>query len=391
MKDPQIKKLIQKEEKRQEEMINLIASENVVSEDVREALGSVFVNKYSEGYPHKRYYGGNEYVDELEELCQERARTVFDLSEDEWAVNVQPLSGSPANFAVYAALVPSGGKIMGLTLSHGGHLTHGQHVSLTGQFWTQVPYELDPETEQLNYEALHAQARREQPDLIIAGFTAYPRQIDFAQFRDIADTCGAYVMVDMSHFAGLVAGGEHPSPFPYADVVTTTTHKTLRGPRGAMIFARSDERKLDTRINKTVFPGFQGGPHDNQIAATAVALREASQRSFRTYAQRIVENTQAMAEEFTKHGWRVVSGGTETHLLLLDTAAQGVSGTEASDALEKEGIIVNKNTIPFDPRSPFDPSGIRIGTAAQTTRGMRPKDARALAQRIHDILSAFTV
>src|SRR3989344_5854096 len=372
MKDLQIKKLMDAEKKRQKSVINLIASENYVSKDVLEALGSELTNKYGEGYPGKRYYRGCAVVDEVERAARKRALDLFGLTEKEWGVNVQPLSGSPANFAVYAALVPIGGKVMGMSLDHGGHLTHGQPVSMTGKVWKQVPYGLDKETERLDYEHIKKIATENKPALIVAGFTAYAHIIDFKKFREIADLCNAILMVDMSHFAGLVAGGEYPSPFAYADIVTTTTHKTLRGPRAALIFSRKDPpeligrastRELDKKIDKAVFPGLQGGPHLNQIAAVAVALKEASTPAFKKYAAQVVKNAQALADELSKLGWRVVSGGTDSHLLLVDVwnNGKGIGGKEASERLEKAGIIVNKNTIPFDTRSPVDPSGIRLG------------------------------
>jgi len=388
MKDTQIKKLIQKETKRQKNVVNLIASENYVSGDVLEALGSSLTNKYAEGYPGRRYYGGNEVVDDIERLAQTRALETFKLSEKTWHANVQPLSGSPANMAVYMALVPHGGKIMGMELSHGGHLTHGHSVSASGIFWKQVSYGVSEKNERLDYDALLKQAKKEKPDIIVAGYTAYPRKINWKKWRDIADVCGAYLLVDMSHIAGLIAGGVHPSPFRYADVVTTTVHKTLRGPRSAIIFAKKDERDLDKKINKAVFPGLQGGPHVNQIAATAVALKEAQSKTFKTYTEQIVKNAHALADELKQNGWRVVSGGTDNHLLLVDTwmDGAGIPGDVASDALEKKGIIVNKNTLPFDARKPASPSGIRIGTAAETTRGKKERDMKHIAQRIDHIL-----
>ncbi|MDE2001031.1 MAG: serine hydroxymethyltransferase [Patescibacteria group bacterium] len=388
MKDAQIKKFIAEEKARQKKVINLIASENFVSPDVLEALGSELTNKYAEGYPGKRYYGGNTVTDKVETLCRERALKLFGLSPEKWHVNVQPLSGSPANVAVYTALVPQGGKIMGMSLDQGGHLTHGHKVSATGRFWQQVPYGVDRKTETLNYATLKALAAKEKPNIIVAGFTAYPRVIDFKKFRDIADAAGAYLMVDMSHIAGLVAGKAYPSPFPYADIVTSTVHKTLRGPRSAMIFVRKDERGLDKLIDKAVFPGLQGGPHMNQIAAVAVALKEAATPAFRKYAAQVVKNAHAFADELTKLGWRIISGGTDSHLILMDTwmNGKGIPGKEASDRLEKAGIIVNKNAIPFDTRSPFDPSGIRIGTAAETTHSFKEKDFRKLAHRMDSVL-----
>lgn len=401
MKDKQIKKLIDTEKKRQKSVVNLIASENYVSKDVLTALGTEFVNKYAEGYPGKRYYGGNEIVDKLESLCIERALDLFDLDKNKWGVNVQALSGSPANLAVYVALVPAGGKIMGMSLDQGGHLTHGHKVSATGKFWTQVPYGVDKTSEVLNYENLKEIAMREKPAIIVGGYTAYPREIDFKKLREVADSCGALLMIDMSHIAGLVAGKAYPSPFPYADIVTTTVHKTLRGPRSALIFSRIDkktsktnkegkviENSLNDLIDKAVFPGLQGGPHMNQIAAVAVALKEASSPAFKKYAVQIKKNAKTLADELKNHGWRIISGGTDSHLILVDTwmDGRGISGKEASDRLEKEGIIVNKNAIPFDTRPPADPSGIRLGTAAETTRGKKEKDMKKIAERIDKVL-----
>jgi len=401
MKDTQIKKLIDIEKKRQKKVVNLIASENYVSKDVLTALGSELVNKYSEGYPGKRYYGGNEIIDTIENICKERAIKLFNLKENGWSVNVQALSGSPANLAVYLALVPQGGKIMGMSLDQGGHLTHGHKVSATGKFWTQVPYGVDKVTETLNYDNLKEIALREKPAIIVGGYTAYPRVVDFKKLREIADACGAIFMVDMSHIAGLVAGMEYPSPFLYADVVTTTVHKTLRGPRSALIFSRTDKKVVKTNkegktiehtygdlIDKAVFPGLQGGPHDNQIAAVAVALKEAMSPAFKKYAKQIKKNAKVLAEELSKKGWRIISGGTDSHLILVDTwmEGKGITGTDASDRLEKEGIIVNKNAIPYDTRPPADPSGIRLGTAAETTRGKKEKDMKKIAERIDKIL-----
>jgi glycine hydroxymethyltransferase len=388
MKDKQIEKLIKAEKARQKKVVNLIASENYVSQDVLDALGSELTNKYAEGYSGKRYYGGNTVVDQVEDVAGERALKLFKLNPSEWHVNTQALSGSPANLAVYVALLEKGDKVMGMSLDQGGHLTHGHKVSATGKFWTQVPYGVDKMTEVLNYENLREIALREKPKMIIAGFTAYPRQIDWKKFREIADACGAYLMVDMSHIAGLVAGEAYPAPFPYADIVTTTTHKTLRGPRGALIFARKDDRGLDKKIDKAVFPGLQGGPHMNQTAAIAVALKEASVPAFRKYAQQIKKNAIALATALQGLGWRVISGGTDSHLILVDVwlDGKGIGGKEASDKLEAVGIIVNKNAIPFDARSPVDPSGIRLGTAAETTRGSKEKDMKALANRIDKVL-----
>ena len=388
MKDGRIQGLIEAESARQKGVVNLIASENYVSDDVLEALGSELTNKYAEGYPGKRYYGGNEIADEIERECQKRALETFGLDAAAWSVNVQSLSGSPANLAAYTALLKPGDKIMGMSLDHGGHLTHGHKVSATGMFFTQVSYGVDQETGLLNYENLKEIALRERPQVIVAGYTAYPRVIDWQKFREIADACDAYLMVDMSHLAGLIAGGAYPSPFAYADVVTTTTHKTLRGPRSALIFSRIDDRNLHTKIDKAVFPGLQGGPHLNQIAAVAVALGEAQDEKFKVYAAQVVKNATALSAELTRLGWNIISGGTDTHLVLVDTwmNGSGISGKEASERLEAAGIIVNKNTIPFETRSPMDPSGIRLGTAAETTRGKTEQDFITIAQEIDRVL-----
>lgn len=408
MRDRQVEHLTAREEKRQRSVINLIASENFVSPDVRRALGSVFTNKYAEGYPGKRYYAGCETTDELEELARTRALKLFVRAPAErkrWSVNVQPYSGSPANLAVYLALVEPGGKIMGMSLDAGGHLTHGASVSASGKFWRAVHYGLDRGTEQLDYDAILRIAKRERPNILIAGWSAYSRTPDFKKFRKIADTVHAILMVDISHFAGLVAGGVYPSPFPYADIVTTTTHKTLRGPRAALIFARKSRipnHKSQTNlkfgirnskltiaeaIDKAVFPGLQGGPHMNQVAALAVALYEASRPDFKKYARQVVRNARALAGALARSGWRIISGGTDSHLFSVDTMSRGVSGREAEKLLEAAGIVVNRESIPFDTRPPQDPSGIRIGTAAVTTRGMRERDMVRLAQKIDHVLT----
>lgn len=397
MADQQIKKLIQAEVKRQKSVINLIASENIVSKDVLYALGSELTNKYAEGYAGARYYGGQTFIDKIELLCKERALKLFGLTDKEWGVNVQALSGSPANVAVYLALVPPGGKIMGMSLSEGGHLTHGHKVSITGKMWQQIPFGVDSQTEMIDYEAVKAKALAEKPQIIVAGFTAYPREVNWKKFREIADLCGAYLMVDMSHIGGLVAGKAYPSPFPYADVVTTTVHKTLRGPRSALIFSRKSKTVLNKKgdsvsiselIDKAVFPGMQGGPHMNQIAAVATALKEASTGAFKKYAAQVKKNAAVLASQLAILGWRIVSGGTDSHLVLVDTwmEGKGIGGKEASDRLEKAGIIVNKNTIPGEKRSPVDPSGIRLGTAAETTRGKKEKDMIKIAQKIDEVL-----
>ena len=388
MRDKKIEKLIKSEAKRQKSVINLIASENYVSKDVLTALGSELTNKYAEGYPGRRYYGGNEIIDKVENLCIERALKLFKLNKNNWHANVQPLSGSPANFAIYIALVPMGGKIMGMKLSSGGHLTHGYPASMTGKIWKSVQYEVDAETEIINYEKLKELAIQEKPNLIVCGFTAYPRFVDFKKFREIADVCGALLHVDMSHFAGLVAGGVYPSPFNYADVVMTTTHKSLRGPRQAIIFVKKDAREFDKKIDKAIIPGLFGGPHENNIGAVAVCLKEAMTPAFKQYAKQIVKNAKVLAEELKKLGWHIISGGTDSHLILVDTwmNGAGISGKEASERLEKVGIIVNMNTIPGDTRKPMDPSGIRLGTCAETTRGKTEKDMIKIAQKINQVL-----
>lgn len=388
MKDKQIEELIKEEEKRQKSVVNLIASENIVSDDVLKALGSKLTNKYAEGYPGKRYYGGNQVVDKVELLCMSRALKLFKLKPENWHVNVQLLSGSPANFALYSALVPIGGKIMGMKLTAGGHLTHGHPLSMTGKLWKPLQFELDKETEVIDYEALKKLAVQEKPDIIVCGFTAYPRVVDFKKFREIADASGALLHVDMSHFAGLVAGGAYPSPFPYADSVMTTTHKSLRGPRQAILFVKKDERGFDKKLDKMVIPGLFGGPHENNIAAVAVCLAEAMKPEFKKYAKQVIKNAKVLARELQKYGWHIISGGTDSHLILMDTwmEGKGISGKEASDKLEKAGIIVNMNTIPGDTRSVMDPSGIRLGTCAETTRGRKEADMIKLAAKMDKVL-----
>jgi len=397
MKDIKVKNLLAAEKKRQKSVINLIASENYVSDDVLKALGSETTNKYAEGYPGKRYYAGNVIVDQIETLAQDRALKLFGLNPKKWGVNVQPLSGSPANIAVYQALIPRGAKIMGMDLAHGGHLTHGHSVSFSGKFWKQVPYTLDQKTEKLDYNALMKQAKKEKPAIIVAGYTAYSRKINWKKMREIADAVDAYLLVDMAHIAGLVAAGVHPAPFKHAHVVTTTTHKTLRGPRGGMIFAPKDifvknkkgkKESIFDLVQKSVFPGMQGGPHMNQIAGIAVALKEADTTAFKKYAQQVIKNTKALAGELKNLGWRIISGGTDNHVFLMDVwnDGKGITGKQASDRLEAKGIILNMNTIPYDTRTPFNPSGVRIGCAAETTRGKKEKDMIKLAQKIDKIL-----
>lgn len=387
MNDKEFQNLLKEEEKRQKKQTQLIASENFISKDVQKALGSVLSNKYAEGYPGARYYNGNDVIDKIENLARDRALKVFKVSPKNWHVNVQPLSGSPANLAIYHALLKSGDKIMCLKLDHGGHLSHGHKVTLPGKHYTQVPYMVDAITGKLDYDELMKIAKKERPKMIVAGFTAYPRKTDFKKFREITDACGALLHADISHLGGLVAAGVHPSPFKYADTVMTTTHKTLRGPRGAMIFCKTE---FADKIDKAVFPGIQGGPHMNQIGALAVALYEASQPQFKEYAKQVVANAHALGNELKKQGFKVVTGGTDTHLLLVDTwnGGAGISGLEASDRLERAGIICNKNTVPYDTRSPKDPSGIRLGTAAETTRGATEEDMIKLAGKIARVLTA---
>jgi len=382
--DSQIKKLIEKEEKRHQETLNLIASENYPSKAVRRALGSLFVTKYSEGRPYKRYYAGQEFIDKLETLIEERARKVFGLSAKNWAVNVQPYSGSPANYAILRGLLKPGDKILSLSLPHGGHLTHGSPVSLSGIDFKIVHYSLDKKTLSLNYKEIERIAKKEKPKLVICGYTAYPRKIDFKKFGQISKKVRAYLLADVSHIAGLIVGKVHPSPFPFADVVMTTTHKTLRGPRGAIIICRE---KLREKIFPKVFPGLQGGPHNHTIAAIGVALKEAMAPQFKKYAGQIVKNARILAKALEKYDFKLISGGTDNHLVLVDLTNKKISGKDAQILLEKAGIVLNKNTIPYDPRSPFDPSGIRLGTPALTTRGMKEKEMKKIAFWLNEVIS----
>ncbi len=392
--DPAAARLIAAEERRQQGTIDLIASENIASRAVREALGSALTNKYSEGYAGKRYYAGNSVIDEVEELAKARARAVFGLGKN-WSVNVQPLSGSPANMAVYFALLAPGDKFMAMALSSGGHLTHGDSVNFSGKLFSPVHYSVGADG-RIDYDEVRRLALREKPKLIVAGFTAYPRTIDFRKFGAIAKETGAFFMVDMAHIAGLVAAGVHPSPFSYADVVTTTTHKSLRGPRGAIIFSRIDrkfmrdgkETTIARAVNRAVFPGLQGGPHDNQTAAIAVCLKEAMRPDFKTYGKQIIKNAAALASALQKLGFRLVSGGTDNHLMLVDLTDKKLSGLEAQTRLEEAGIITSRTTIPHDPRPAYDPSGIRLGTPAVTTRGMKEKEMAVIARLIHEALTA---
>ncbi len=370
--DPEIAKAVEGEYQRQIGTLEMIASENLTSPAVLAAQGSVLTNKYAEGYPGKRYYGGCEKVDDAETLAIERAKKLFGA---EFA-NVQPHCGSSANMAVYFAMLEAGDTILSMSLDHGGHLSHGMHLNYSGRYFHIVPYGVSRETEMIDYDEIAKLARESKPKLIVAGASAYPRQIDFVKFREIADEVGAMLMVDMAHFAGLVAGGVHPSPVPHAEFVTTTTHKTLRGPRAGMILCREEFGK---DINRAVFPGLQGGPLMHAIAAKAVAFGEAMTDEFKTYAAQIVKNAKVLAEELMQHDVRIVSGGTDTHLMLVDLTPIDVTGKAASAALEEAGITVNKNMIPFDEKSPFVTSGIRIGTPALTTRGMKEDQMKTIA------------
>ena len=365
--DPQIAQAIANEANRQHEGLELIASENFVSMAVLEAAGSVFTNKYAEGYPGKRYYGGCEFADVVENLARERAKQIFGADH----ANVQPHSGSQANMAAYMALLQPGDAVMGLNLAHGGHLTHGHPLNFSGKMYKIIPYGVRKDTETIDYDEMEEIAVRERPKMIIGGGSAYARVIDFARMRQIADKVGAKLMVDMAHIAGLVAGGAHPSPVPHSDIVTTTTHKTLRGPRAGMVLCRQE---LAAAVDKIAFPGIQGGPLVHIIAAKAVCFHEALQPAFKDYAHQVVANAKALARKIMDEGFRVITGGTDTHLMLIDVFAQGILGSEAENALGQAGITVNKNAIPFDSNPPLKPSGIRIGTPALTTRGMKEKE-----------------
>lgn len=378
--DPIVHGFIRQETDRQEYGLEMIASENYVSRAVMEAQGSVLTNKYAEGYPGKRYYGGCEFVDQVEQLAIDRAKQLFGAEH----ANVQPHSGSQANMAVYLAALNTGDTVMGMDLSHGGHLTHGSPVNFSGFLFKAVHYGLDPATGRLNYDMIRDQAKMHGPKMIIAGYSAYPRVLDFKKFRQIADEVGALLLVDMAHFAGLVAAGVHPSPVPYADYVTTTTHKTLRGPRGGMILCRE---ALAKPLNSKIFPGIQGGPLEHVIAAKAVAFGEALEPQFKIYCQQVVKNAQALASALLKKGFNLVTGGTDNHLLLMDLSDREVTGKDAEIALDHAGITVNKNTVPNEKRSPFVTSGIRIGTPALTTRGMKEAEMLQIGDWIADVLS----
>ena len=377
--DPEINAAIQHEVIRQHEGLEMIASENFVSRAVLEAAGSVFTNKYAEGYPGKRYYGGCEYADVVENLARDRAKQLFGAEH----ANVQPHSGSQANAAAYMAIIQPGDTILGLDLAHGGHLTHGHKLNFSGKLYRVVSYGVRKDTEVIDFDELERIAEREKPKMLIGGGSAYPRTLDFARMRQIADKAGAFLVVDMAHFAGLVAAGVHPSPVPHAHIVTTTTHKTLRGPRAGLILCRQD---LAAAVDRSVFPGQQGGPLIHVIAAKAVAFQEALQPDFKVYAQQIVANAKTLAASLMAEGYRVISGGTDTHLMLVDVFSKGMLGSEAEKALGEAGITVNKNAIPFDTNPPMKPSGIRLGTPALTTRGMRESEMQVIARWIVEAL-----
>ena len=378
--DPEIYELVKDEERYQLESVRLIPSENYVSKAVLEATGSVLANKYSEGYAGRRYYEGQRYIDRVETVTVDRAKALFGAEH----ANVQPYSGSPANLAVYFALLKPGEGLMGLALPHGGHLTHGWDVSITGTLWRPIRYVVDRESQRIDYDAVRELARKERPRMIVTGATAYPRQFDFKAFGEIAKEVGAYLLADISHIAGLVVAGAHPDPVPYADVVMTTTHKTLRGPRGAMILCRKD---LAEKIDKAVFPGLQGGPHNHTTAAIAVALREAATPAFREYGHQVVRNAKAMAAELLERGFNLVSGGTDNHLILADLTNKKVIGKKAAQALDRAGIVCNYNTVPYDPRKPFSPSGIRLGTPSVTSRGMKEAEMRRIAAWMDQVIA----
>ena len=378
--DTEIQEAINKELSRQRDKLEMIASENIVSKAVMQAQGSVLTNKYAEGYPGKRYYGGCEYVDVVEQLAIDRAKKLFGA---EYA-NVQPHSGAQANTAVYFALLQPGDTILGMNLTDGGHLTHGSPVNISGKYFKIIPYGVDKETERIDYDELERLAKEHQPKLIVGGASAYSRVIDFERMAQIAKSVGAYLMIDMAHIAGLVAAGLHPSPVPYADVVTTTTHKTLRGPRGGLILCRDAE--FGKQFNKAIFPGIQGGPLMHVIAAKAVAFKEALSDEFKVYQQQVLDNAKALADELVKKGFRIVSGGTDNHLMLVDLRSKNITGKEAQFLLDEIGITANRNTIPFEPLSPFVTSGIRLGTPALTTRGLKEENIREVADIIADVI-----
>jgi len=387
--DPQIYAAIQNELKRQQSVLEMIASENIVSQAVLEAAGTVLTNKYSEGYPDHRYYGGNQFIDVCEKLAIDRAKQLFGCEH----VNVQPHAGSQANMEAYFAILELGDKILAMNLAHGGHLTHGSPVNFSGKFYNVVHYGVDRKTERIDMDQVRELAQKEKPKLILAGASAYPREIDFKLFREIADDVGAYFMADIAHIAGPIAAKLHPDPIPYCDIVTTTTHKTLRGPRGAIIMSAkndrlrpNDKKNLAQKIDSAVFPGMQGGPLDHIIAAKAVAFGEALKPEFREYQKQIIKNAQALAGELINQGLRLISGGTDNHLMLIDVTSVNLTGKQAETALDEVGICCNKNMIPFDARTPFDPSGIRLGTPALTSRGMKKAEMKTVGELIGKVL-----
>jgi len=373
--DPQINQLIQQEEQRQKNGLNLIPSENFISPGVSQALASVCTNKYAEGYPGQRYYSGNQYIDKIEKLAQKRAQKLFQAE----SVNVQSYSGSPANLAVYLALAQTGDTLLGMSLSHGGHLTHGHSVNISGKLFNFIQYQVDPQTHRINYQEIEKIALKHRPRIIVSGATAYPRIINFQKISQIAQKVKAISMADISHIAGLVVTKNHPSPLPFTDVVTTTTHKTLRGPRGALIMCK---KQYSEQINRMVFPGMQGGPHENNIAAIAVALKEASSPFFQKYGNQIIKNAQALAQSLQAQGIKLITNGTDNHLILIDLRPHSIKGKEAEKLLEKAKIYVNKNTIPYDSQNPLNPSGLRIGTPALTTQGFREEEMKKIGEII---------
>ncbi len=379
--DPEVAQLIEEEERYQSESVRLIPSENYASRAVLEATGTVLANKYSEGYPGKRYYEGQRYIDQLETLVQDRAKSLFGVEH----ANVQPYSGSPANMAAYYALLEPGDTILGMSLPHGGHLTHGWNINFSARFYHAVQYTVHPQTHLIDYDEVRDLARKERPKILVAGATAYPREFDFEKLAGIAREVDAYFMADISHIAGLIVAGVHPDPAPHADVVTTTTHKTLRGPRGAMILCREEHASA---IDKAVFPALQGGPHNHTTAAIGVALREAATEEFREYGRQVVRNAKALAGELLERGFSLISGGTDNHLVLIDLTDKGVFGKKAARVLDRAGIVCNYNTIPNDPRKPFSPSGIRIGTPAVTSRGMGEPEMRQIAGWMDEVIAA---
>jgi glycine hydroxymethyltransferase len=377
--DPEIMDAVKRETKRQAEEMEMIASENYVSKAVLEAMATVLTNKYSEGYPGKRYYGGNQVIDDVENVAIERAKKLFQAEH----VNVQPLSGSPANAAVYFAFLQPGDKVLGLKLDHGGHLSHGHPVNFSGMLYNFVQYEVDSETGKIDMEKVREVAKREKPKMIVAGYSAYSREIEWEKFKEIADEVGAYTFADIAHTAGLIAAGEMKNPVPFFDVVSTTTHKTLRGPRGAMIMCREE---FTAKVNKAVFPGMQGGPHDHINAAKAVAFAEALQPDFKDYARQTIKNCQTLSQELISLGYRVISGGTDNHLIVVDMTSKGIAGKDAEIALDKVGISVSRSTIPNDPNPPMNPSGVRFGTPAITTRGMKEAEIKNIAVWINSAI-----